>query len=80
MLTRRGFLPDDRQAVHEQRGHLDRLQVEHHLAGFHLGQVEDVVDEREQMFAAAEDVADELRAADRSSRRSGRRAAPRRSR
>ena len=38
---------------------LHRLQVERHLAGFHLGQVEDVVDQGEQMLAAAEDVADE---------------------
>ena len=43
----------------EQRRHLHRLQVERHLAGFHLGQIEDVVDQREQMLAAAEDVADE---------------------
>ena len=43
----------------EQRRHLHRLQVERHLAGFHLGQVEDVVDQGEQVLAAAEDVADE---------------------
>ena len=30
-----------------------------HLAGFDLGQIEDVVDQREQVLAAAEDVADE---------------------
>jgi hypothetical protein len=54
-----GFLPDDGQAVREQRRDLHRLEVERHLAGLHLGQVEDVVDQREQMLAAAEDVADE---------------------
>ena len=55
----RGLLPDDRQAVHEQRRHLHRLEVELHLAGFHLGQIEDVVDQREQVLAAAEDVPDQ---------------------
>ena len=54
-----GLLPDDGQAVPQQRRHLHRFQVERHLAGFHLGQVEDVVDQGEQMLAAAEDVADE---------------------
>ena len=55
----RGFLPDDGEAVREQRRQLHRLQVERHLARFHLGQVEDVVDQGEQMRAAAEDIADE---------------------
>src|SRR5437867_1158409 len=36
-----------------------RLAVERHLAGFDLREVEDVVDQREQMLAATEDVADE---------------------
>ena len=59
-MARVRFLLDDRQTIREQRGDLHRLEIEHHLAGFDLGQVEDVVDQREQMLAAAEDVADEL--------------------
>ncbi len=58
-VASRGFLPDDRQAVREQRRHLHGLQIERHLAGLDLGQIEDVVDQGEEMLAAAEDVADE---------------------
>jgi hypothetical protein len=47
----------DRQAVLQQRGHRYRLKIKRHLARFHLGQVEDVVDQREQVLTAAEDVA-----------------------
>ena len=57
-MTCRGLLPDDRQAVREQRGGLHRLEIEGHLARLYLGEVQDVVDQREQMLPAAEDVAD----------------------
>ena len=43
-LPARSLLPHDGEAVREQRSHLHRLDVEQHLAGFHLRQVEDVVD------------------------------------
>ena len=54
------LLAHDRQAVHEQRRDLHGLEVEQHLPRFHLRQVEDVVDQREQMLAAAQDVAGEV--------------------
>ena len=46
-------LPDDGAG-------LDRLRTELDLAGLHLGQVEDVVDELQEMPGAGEDVAEEL--------------------
>jgi hypothetical protein len=54
-----GLLPEDRQAVRKERGEFDRLEVERHLPRFNLGQIEDVVDQREQVIATAIDVPDE---------------------
>src|SRR5205085_6877404 len=59
-VSRVRFLLDDGQAVREQRRDLNGLEIEHHLAGFDLREVEDIVDQRQQMLATAEDVADEL--------------------
>ena len=55
-----GALPDDLEAgVHDGR-HGSRLQEELHLPGFHLGQIQNVVDEREQVIPAPEDIFDIL--------------------
>ncbi len=56
----RSFFADDGMAAPQQLRDPDRLQIERHLPGFHLGEVEDVVDQRQQMLAAPENLADEF--------------------
>ena len=55
----RGLLPDYRQLLANIEDICTGSRSRASSAGFHLGKVEDVVDQREQLLAAAEDVADE---------------------
>ena len=52
-----GGLADHLHAVLDDVGHVDVVDVERHAAGLDLGHVEDVVDDLEQIGAAAVDVA-----------------------
>src|SRR5450830_1635725 len=53
-----GFFLDHAQTVLQHSIHGNQLQIQRHLAGFDLGQIEDIIDEREQVFAAGVDIFD----------------------
>ena len=53
-----GLFANDAQTVGEQAVQVHWLQLERHHSRFDLGQVQDVVDQRQQVLPAAEDVAD----------------------
>src|SRR2546426_489705 len=52
----RGALADERKGVLERERHAEVRQLEVHAAGFDLGQIEDVVDQREEVPARRDDV------------------------
>ena len=52
----RGALADEREGVLERERHAEVRQLEVHAAGFDLGQIEDVVDQREEVPARRDDV------------------------
>jgi hypothetical protein len=54
------LLPHDGQGVGQQQAHVHRLQLKVHHPGLNLGQVQNVVDQREQVLTAGEDVPDVL--------------------
>jgi hypothetical protein len=58
--ARVGALAHDLQRVGEHVVQVHRLEIDFRLAGFDLGQVEDVVDQRQQVLAAVADVAGEF--------------------
>ncbi len=53
-----GLLADDQQAVAQQFVQIDGFKLQQHHSGFDLGQVEDVIDQRQQVLAAVENVTD----------------------
>jgi hypothetical protein len=52
------LLPHDGEGVRQEDAQLHLLELECHHARFDLRQIKDVVDEREQMLAAGENIAD----------------------
>ena len=53
-----GFFLDHVQTVLQHGINGNRFQLQRHFTGFHLGEIQDIVDEREQVFAAGVDVFD----------------------
>ena len=56
LLFARGQRRNDRARLSHQAGHGHGLSIERHAAGLNLGQVQDVVDQRQQVPAAGIDV------------------------